>query len=251
MANQTYIQPGGSTAYRKSDGTGTDLDPFIPHFKQPDFGTAADASSASGSFLARIAALLDRIGQTADAASPTGSLLARLRKIAESNILHRPTAAQYYAGVDGSNVSYNATPGVISGINTGGGTVAIFQNPSASGVDLYIQRLVLSSDIAGRYERYRGATITVTGSAVTNNNRGGNAANTGAGRVYAPTQATAGNQGNLGMITYVPASATSSDAVDGTLILRPGQAFHWRYVPSSNGANCAVEVVWWELPART
>lgn len=40
MANQTYIQPGGSTVYRKSDGTGTDIDPFLPHFKEDALRTA-------------------------------------------------------------------------------------------------------------------------------------------------------------------------------------------------------------------
>lgn len=231
MANQPYIAPGGQPAFRKADGTGTDLDPFVAYFKNP----IVDAA----------------IGTNADAASATGTISAKLRKIAESNTLHRPTAAQYYAGVDGGNVSFNTTAGVQS-VNTSGGVISSFLNPAGSGVDCYIQRLVLSSDQPGRYERYRGGTITVTGTAATPNNRGGNTSKVAQARLYGRAAATAAG-GNIGMVTYVGASNTTSDPVDGSIILRPGEELHWMYYPNagvSGNSNCAVEVVWWELAAR-
>lgn len=253
---QPYIAPGGQPAYRKADGTGTELDPFVAHFieqaLEQAIGTQADVSSGTGSLMARIRELIERLGLYGDAASPTGSINAKLRKIAESNILHRPTAAQYYAGVDGGNVSFNTTAGVQS-VNTSGGVISSFLNPSNSTVDCYIQRLVLSSDQPGRYERYRGGSITVTGSATTPNNRGGNTSKVAMARLYGRSAATA-TGGNLGMITYVGASNTTSDPVDGSIIIRPGDELHWSYFPNagvSGNSNCAVEVVWWELPART
>lgn len=256
MANQPYIAPGGGTAYRKSDGTGTDVDPFVAHFKEDALrsaiGTTADASNGSGSLLAKMREFLDRLGLYGDAPSSTGSINAKLRKIAESNILHRPTAAQYYAGVDGGNVSFNTTAGV-QPVNTSGGVISSFLNPVGSGVDCYIQRIVLSSDQPGRYERYRGGTIAVTGTATTPNNRGGNTSKVAMARLYGRSAATA-TGGNLGMITYVGASNTTSDPVDGSIIIRPGDELHWMYYPNagvSGNSNCAVEVVWWELTART
>lgn len=40
MSNQPYIAPGGSTAYRKSDGSGTDVDPFVAYFREDALRTA-------------------------------------------------------------------------------------------------------------------------------------------------------------------------------------------------------------------
>jgi hypothetical protein len=232
LPNQPYIAPGGQTAYRKSDGDGSDANAFIAWFREDVLRTA--------------------IGTAADAASTVGSIHAKLRKIAESNVLHRPTAAQYYAGVDGGNVSFNGTAGVQT-VNTSGGNVTAFVNPANSGVDLYVQRFVLSSDQPGRYERYRGATLTGLGTAATSNNRGGHPTNAAKGKIYGQGAFTP-TGGNMGMITYVGASNTSADNVDGSLILRPGEEIHWRYVPNpgvSGNSSVAVEVVWWELPART
>lgn len=41
MSNQPYIAPGGSTAYRKSDGSGTDVDPFVAYFREDQLRTTA------------------------------------------------------------------------------------------------------------------------------------------------------------------------------------------------------------------
>lgn len=40
MANQPYIAPGGSTAYRKATGAGTDGDPFIAWFVEDQLRTS-------------------------------------------------------------------------------------------------------------------------------------------------------------------------------------------------------------------
>jgi hypothetical protein len=90
MANQGYINIAGATSYRKATGSGTDGDPFIPDFKNPDLGSAADspATSDAGSF--SLIALFKRwsqrwttfyqdFGTQADASSATGSLMARIR----------------------------------------------------------------------------------------------------------------------------------------------------------------------------
>jgi hypothetical protein len=212
------------------------------------FGLQSQASDTTGTLMQRIRGIVDRVGSFGDPASATGSIMAQLRKIAESDVLPRANNPQYYASFAGGNKSYNATPGAVDVAGTGG-NVCVFINPAASGVDLYIQRLVLSSDNAGRYERYRQGTLGTPGTPAVGVNRGGNGT-TGIGKVYPPAQLTA-TGGNISMVTYVPASATSSDAVDGTLILRPGQNLYWRYLPNGNIASkCAVEVVWWELSAQ-
>ncbi|NEN94493.1 MAG: hypothetical protein F6K50_02810 [Moorea sp. SIO3I7] len=52
MANQGYINESGSTSFRKSSGTGTDQDPFIPEFHEPSIGELGDseATSDTGAF---------------------------------------------------------------------------------------------------------------------------------------------------------------------------------------------------------
>lgn len=197
----------------------------------------------------RIRALCDRLGSFGDAANPNGSIMAQLRAIAEGQALPNPTRAQYYASFAGGNKSYNATAGVQT-VTSAGGLISIFQNPTGSGLDLYVQRVVMSGDQPGRFERYRGGTIT-TGTAAANNNRGGNGS-AGTGKVYGRTGSSASG-GTIGVVTYIPASGTYGDMIDGTLILRPGQSVYWQYFPNvgvSGSSNCAVEVVWWELPAQ-
>ncbi|NEP62328.1 MAG: hypothetical protein F6K31_36255 [Symploca sp. SIO2G7] len=95
MANQDYIGASGTTLYRKATGTGTDGNPFVPEFKEPDIGSTSDspATSDTGTFslialfkrsLQRWTTFLTDFGATADAESATGSLMARLRYIANN-----------------------------------------------------------------------------------------------------------------------------------------------------------------------
>jgi|GEM_PF-6435354 len=280
MTYTNYVDGDGIKRNRKVRNTGTTTDPYESYVVDADlanamgtsasapattttgtwslislikglwtaFGLTSQASDTTGTLMQRIRGIGDRMGSFGDPASATGSIMAQLRMIAESYILPRASNAQYYASFVGGNKSYNGTPGAVDVAGTGG-NVCVFVNPVGSGVDLYIQRLVLSSDNAGRYERYRQATLGTPGTPVVNVNRGGNGS-IGVGKVYPPAQITA-TGGNISMVTYVPASATSADAVDGTLILRPGQNLYWRYLPNGNvTSKCAVEVVWWELPAQ-
>lgn len=117
MANQSYIGVAGTTLYRKATGNGTDADPYVSEFNEPDigsttdaaattdtgtfslialfkrsllywaslldeFGTTADAASTTGTFTARMRSLVTAVGTQADASSATGSLMARVRYIA-------------------------------------------------------------------------------------------------------------------------------------------------------------------------
>jgi hypothetical protein len=282
MPSTSFIDGNGQLKHRSVIGAGTTEDPFVSVVSDnagatgvggitdipattpaapgslislikgfwTTFGLISEAADTTGSLMQRIRGMGDRMGSYGDIASPTGSIMGQLRYIAESRLIPKPTLGQYYASFAGGNRSYNATAGVVS-VTSSGGNVCVFVNPTGSGVDLYIQRIVLSSDQPGRYERYRQGTLGTAGTAATNVNRGGNGT-PGLAKLYNPAQITA-TGGSLGMITYVPASATSADPVDGTLILRPGQNYYWRYIPNpgvSGSSNCAVEVVWWELPLQ-
>lgn len=282
MASTSYIDADGIKRYRSVQQTGTAADPFVADVRdvasatsiggQTDgaattttqntsliglfkgfwtaFGLVSQASDTTGTLMQRIRGIGDRQGSYGDPASATGSMMGQLRMIAENHILPRSTNAQYYASFVGGNKSYNATAGIQT-VGVGGGLISIFQNPAASTVDLYIQRIVMSGDQPGRFERSRGGTITLGGTPAIGNNRGGNGT-TGTGKVYGRASNTA-TGGNIGVVTYIPASGTYGDMVDGTLILRPGQSVYWNYFPASGvtgNSNCAVEVVWWELPVQ-
>lgn len=45
MANQPYIAPGGSTAYRKATGVGTDGDPFVASFVEDQLRTSVGTTT--------------------------------------------------------------------------------------------------------------------------------------------------------------------------------------------------------------
>lgn len=282
MPSTSYYDADGTKKYRSVQGTGTAADPYVADVNdsagatsiggQSDapvttptatgslissfrgfwtaFGLVSQASDTTGTLMQRIRGLGDRLGSFGDAANATGSIMAQLRLIAENHLIPNPTKAQYYASFAGGNKSYNATAGV-QNVTSAGGLISVFQNPTGSGLDMYVQRLVMSGDQPGRFERYRGGTINVTGAAAPANNRGGNGT-PGAGKVYGRSSATASG-GTIGVVTYIPASGTYGDMVDATLVLRPGQAIYWNYFPNvgvSGSSNCAVEVVWWELPAQ-
>lgn len=93
MANQSYIGVSGTTLYRKATGTGTDVDPYITEFNEPSIGETADAAATTdaGTFslislfkrlLGRWTTFLTDFGTIADASSATGTLMARVRFIA-------------------------------------------------------------------------------------------------------------------------------------------------------------------------
>ncbi len=64
MPNQPYIAPGGQTAYRKSDGTGAELDAFVAHFKEEMvrqlLGDPTQAPSPTGSIMQRLGHMINQ-----------------------------------------------------------------------------------------------------------------------------------------------------------------------------------------------
>lgn len=160
---------------------------------------------------------------------------------------------QYYTSVEGGCVAFNATASSTAIPTSSNGTiVCVLYNPTNSGVDLYLARIVLNAAQAGTFKRYRGTSITniattpVTATAL---NRGGST-NAPKGKVYGYNQVNATSPA-FGKTSRVAASIDNSDDINGSIILRPGQYVSWTYAPNNNASDCDIEVVWWELTAKT
>lgn len=155
--------------------------------------------------------------------------------------------AQYYSAPAGGNVCFAATTGAQT-IPNAGGWAGVIQNPSDSGVDLYFERITVGANRAGRFERYRNPTVSVTGAATASVNRGGGT-NTSKGKLYTAAAASASG-GVLERVIFNFASGTDTTHEHGGVILRPGSAMGWWYIPESAGATLAtVQAVYWEQSA--
>lgn len=162
---------------------------------------------------------------------------------------------QYYAASFGGRVIFNASTGDSTGLT--GTTVvnlAWLRNPVGSGVDMFIYRIFLGASATVKFRRYRNGSPAVSGSPTppTRFNRGGGA-NTSQGILYKQAQFTyTPLEANLGKVSYVPASGTDADPVNGSIVLRPGESLVWTVAGTSGlgGAyEASVEAVWWEQAA--
>lgn len=162
---------------------------------------------------------------------------------------------QYYAASFGGRVIFNASTGDSTGL-TGTTVVSLawLRNPAGSGVDMFIYRIFLGASATVKFRRYRNGNPAISGSPTppTRFNRGGGA-NTSQGILYKQAQFTyTPLEANLGKVSYVPASGTDADPVNGSIVLRPGESLVWTVVGTSGlggGYEASVEAVWWELAA--
>ena len=169
----------------------------------------------------------------------------------QNSIVESRGLEQYYSAVAGNNVGFAASVGAVS-IGSTGGLVGIFNNPSNSGLDAYISRVIVGANRAGYFERWRQNTTqpTITGAAVANANRGG-ATSTGTCKLYTPANATL-TGGTLSKTVFLNANTSDTTIEDGASIVRPGQSLYWYYNP--DGANVSlgtVDLVWWESVSTT
>ncbi len=164
------------------------------------------------------------------------------------NVPYRGQLA-HYASRDGGNVAFNATVGVVVVAATGG-LLGIFRNPAGSGVDLYLARVLLTTAAAGRFERSRGGTIALGTDNVVRPalNRAG-ASVPIRGELWAPVVGTAVTAPTLGRVDWLNGPDHYVDELDGSLILPPGDAFSWMFVPNAGlSTSASLEVVWWYEP---
>ena len=151
--------------------------------------------------------------------------------------------------VAGGNTAYSTTVGVQT-VAIGGGNLILLRNPTGSGVDLYIDKVVISSDSPGRIERVRQPTVTAVTTASTNSNKGG-AASTGAALSYIPANATiTAATGVIEKVSYLAATATEEAREAGSIILRPTQDLLIRYIQTGGTAvSATAQISWWESAA--
>lgn len=252
MANLKAKDADSIAKFIKSSGAGTETDPLIVEhldsatvakleFISNQLSTISDYTNSLELLLTALANYTDDLEST---------LIAINNKISPSFVLKTPVysigSEAYYSSSAGGNTCFNASSGVIT-TSTSGATTFIFANPGGSGIDVGVARIIISSDTAGRYERYRNGTFTMSGASQTPVNRGGGA-NTPKAMAYIGANATA-TGGILGKVQYIHADDEDVSRIDGSIILRPGQNLFWKFFPkgsTNTTANSTIEVVWYE-----
>lgn len=212
--------------------------------------TAASSDTANAGIISLFKRLLTRITSLFQGSAGTpNSNVVTVQGIANGTPLLVRNLLQYYTSVDGGNITFNASAKG-SGVSSTGAVVALIHNPTGSGIDIHLARIVLSPDHLGTFDRFRGGTFTATAAAETNFNRGDNQSVVAKTKVYGQGAIAIGTQGNSGKTNRVVANKDEPDDVNGSIILRPGSIMYWFYRPTTSNSNCAIELVWWELPAR-
>lgn len=230
---------------------------YVPvNSRQSLAGRIANNWSSSGIFRGCVAGGLKFRIRSTTWTSGTASSTIRLTTGAspsfQNSIVEIRQLEQYYAAVAGGNVAFSGSVGAVT-MATTGGTVGVLHNPPASTIDVYISRVIVGSNKAGRFERYRTSTApTITGTFVPMSNKGG-ATNTSSSRLYMPNAATITTTGaTLSKTIFLNGNTSDTTIEDGGSILRPGQSLFWMYTPDTNQTALAtLDLSFWESSLTT
>jgi hypothetical protein len=155
------------------------------------------------------------------------------------------TLEQYYAA---TGLLFGATPGIVT-LGATGGNFLVWQNPSNSGLDLVLSRVVLSCEVDGAFYRYRGGTLVNAGTVATLGNRAGSTGTAAKGKVYSTS--TISGTSVLEKVSFLGAYQSDPVLEGGSIFLKPGGLMFWSFVPTSGRLTSRVtgELVWWEVAA--
>lgn len=156
----------------------------------------------------------------------------------------------YYASGDGGRVAFNASTNILSISGSGEQPLCAFQNPAGSGMDVLLWFGEFSSSIDTNFRRYRGATISATGTAQTAANMGGGTA-TSVAKLLVPGQYTA-TGGTVSKTAQIGAYDQYVADIHFSTRLRPGQGIRWTINgPGGNPSyTAAVYLEWAEIVAE-
>lgn len=153
----------------------------------------------------------------------------------------------YYASASGGRVAFGTTTDYLTISGSVEVGLAVFVNPSGSGVDAYIDLGEFGSSIDSSFRRYRGSTITGLGTPRPVANMGGGA-NDSACKMYVPGQFSASG-GTVGKVAYMRQSTNYQTRLGGRTILRPGQGIYWSIDGKGQNYTAMVYLEWWEVAA--
>lgn len=164
-------------------------------------------------------------------------------------------AIAHYSSAAGGRVAYNVTTDILT-INTGGEVdLAAFVNPATSSRDVVIDLAEFGASASTTSKRYRGSTITVSGSARTASNMGGGTASPVA-RFYAgggsPTYTRSG--GSVTKATHIATYSQNVVHIGGRTRLRPGETLAWTIQgPGGLGGSMTASVYleWFEINSES
>lgn len=171
--------------------------------------------------------------------------------IARSQPVRIRDGMSFYASGDGGRLAFNASTDFISLTGTSEQSLAAFRNPAGSGKDVVLWFGEFASTQNTSFRRYRGATITPTGTKRDAANMGGGDAVAVAELYVGGTAATfTGTGGTVSKTALIQAYGQYVANINGSTRLRPGQGIRWTITGGANqGHQAAIYLEWAEIPA--
>lgn len=154
---------------------------------------------------------------------------------------------EYYASEAGGRVAFNAATDYITMANSQASEpFAMFENPAASGVDVYMWFGEFASSADVRFRRMGGTTVSTRGTPRTTFNMGGGTT-VGQGKLYVAGQFTVNTAAAvLRKQAFMRAYETYMTHINGVRI-KPGGVLYWTV--DGRGQDCSIYLEWYELPA--
>lgn len=154
----------------------------------------------------------------------------------------------FFALAQGANRAFNTTSGIVS-VASGSGEqeLAAIQNPTGSGVDVYLDMGEFGSSHNTTFRRLRGATLSATTTFNSGVNMGGGS-RTSSLRMYPGGNYTR-TGGTVSKTAHIAAYHQYFTKIGGRVVLRPGQVAAWTIQQQSGSAfTASVYFEYWELP---
>lgn len=165
------------------------------------------------------------------------------------NPLRTVQSVEYYASAAGGRLAYNITTNVVTITGSAEQPLALLENPTGSGKDIYLDLGEFASSVNTQFRRYSTPIINTRGTANLPRNMSGGAT-ASALRFYPAGQFTLTNNGTVTKTAHIAAYQQYITEIKGKVILRPGQAVYWTIDQPSGGSTFTASIYfeYWELP---
>lgn len=169
----------------------------------------------------------------------------------EGDILTTVDPITYYASPEGGRNAFNITTDVVTITQASEQPLAVLENPTGSGKDIYLDTGEFASNVNTQFRRYSGPTISSRGTAKIPRNMSGGS-NTSPLRFYPAGQFTLSNNGTVTKTAQIPSYQQYKTQIKGKVILRPGSAVYWTIDQPTGGTQLKASIYfeYWQKDAE-
>lgn len=157
----------------------------------------------------------------------------------------------FYASAAGGLRAFNITTGVVSIGGANEQALALMENPTGSGRDVYLDLGEFASSVNTQFRRYSAATINTKQNPISARNMSGGT-NDSVLKFYTPTNFTLTSNGTISKTAHIAAYQQYITNLKGKVIIRPGTAVYWTIDQPSGGSTFTASIFFefWELTAQ-